>query len=109
MNRYFLSIGSNVHPEKNIPAAIELLKKDFNIKRFSSVYETDPVGPAGPFKFWNLAAEAEVPWKHAEFIKRLRDLESSLGRTREKNKYAPRPIDIDVLPQPDYTKQAFIM
>lgn len=114
--RYFLSLGSNIEPEKNISAAIKLLKKDFNLQKISSVYETDPVGPcredkqmAEAQKFWNAAAEIEVPWTRTELIERLRILETSLGRKREANKFAARPIDIDVLPQNDYTTQAFIM
>jgi 2-amino-4-hydroxy-6-hydroxymethyldihydropteridine diphosphokinase len=107
--KYFLSLGSNIQPEKNIPEALHLLRKELGVQKFSSVYETDPVGPAGNQKFWNLAAEIEFPANKQELIKRLREIESSLGRKREENKFAPRPIDIDVLPQPDYTQQAFIM
>ena len=75
----------------------------------SSIYETDPIGPAGDKKFWNLAAEIESPLSRQELSQAIRKTEEALGRKREKNKFAPRSIDIDLLPQPDYQNQGFIM
>ena len=109
MSRFFLSIGSNIQPEKNVPACIVLLRKSFDVKKVSSVYETDPVGPAGDKKFWNLAAEIESVLPREKLIAEIRDLEEKLGRKRGENKFAPRSIDIDLLPQPGYQEQGFIM
>lgn len=109
MSRVYLSLGSNVDPAKNIPAAIELLKKKFPSAVFSSVYETDPVGPAGDRKFWNLAAGIETSLSSTELTKILREIEASQGRRREADKFAPRTLDIDVLPQDGYQKLAFII
>ncbi len=110
MNRIFLSIGSNIEPSKNIPACLDLLKKELNVLKISPVYETAPVGPAGPDKFWNLAAEVESLSGKDALIEKLREIEAALGRVRDPgNKFAARPIDIDVLPQPDYQHHAFIM
>ncbi len=80
MSRFFLSIGSNIQPEKNVPACIVLLRKSFDVKKVSSVYETDPVGPAGDKKFWNLAAEIESVLPREKLIAEIRDLEEKLGR-----------------------------
>ncbi len=109
MSRLFLSIGSNIEPEKHIPACISLLQKTFDVKKISSVYETDPVVPAGDKKFWNLAAEIENSLTREKLIAEIRGIEEKLGRKREENKFAPRPIDIDVLPQPGYQEQGFIV
>ena len=108
MKRVYLSLGSNIEPEKYIPAAIQLLKDNFKVLDVSSIYETDPVGPAGNLKFWNLAIALSTD-KEETLLPKIRSIESQLGRTRGENKFAPRTIDIDILPQPDYQKLAFIM
>ncbi len=110
MRSVFLSIGSNVHPEKNVPACLQLLKETFLLKQVSSIYETEPVGPAGDKKFWNLAVEIETPLSPRDFLSALRAIEEKLGRERSPdNKFMPRTIDLDILPLPDYDKHAFIM
>lgn len=109
MKLIYLSIGSNIQPEKNVPAAIELLKKAFPVTKISSIYETDPVGPTGKDKFWNLVLAIRSGDPAEILIKKLRGIEEELGRARSENKYAPRTIDIDVLPQAGYQQQAFIM
>lgn len=107
---YFISIGSNIEPEKNIPRCLKLLKEIFTVKRVSSIYQTDPVGPAGDKKFWNLALEIGTNADRKATDRQLKEIETKLGRSRSQgNKFAPRTIDIDLLPQPDYQKQGFIM
>mgnify|MGYP001561448886 CR=1 FL=1 len=106
----FLSIGSNLSPQKNIPACIQLLKEKFDGATFSSVYETKPVGPAGNKNFWNLAAEIKTDLSAAALSTELRKVEAALGRQRNQtDKFAPRTIDLDILPQPGYQKMGFIM
>lgn len=110
MRRVFLSIGSNLQPEKHVPACIQLLQEKFPKLKISSIYETDPVGPAGSKKFWNLAAEIETALSKEDLRIELRQIEEQLGRRRNpSDKFAPREIDIDILPQPDYQSQAFIV
>ncbi|MBP9864973.1 MAG: 2-amino-4-hydroxy-6-hydroxymethyldihydropteridine diphosphokinase [Candidatus Omnitrophica bacterium] len=110
MKDYYLSIGSNIEPEKNIPACLVLLKIRYPAIRFSQVYETDPVGPAGTEKFWNLAAVIPAAQSVEDLRTELRKIEASLGRVRAPgNRFLPRVIDIDILPQADYETQAFIM
>lgn len=108
--RFFLSAGSNIEPKKYIPLSIKTLKEKFSVIKVSSVYETDPVGAAGDRKFWNYAAEIEFAGNRSCLTAEIREIEESLGRRRDpQNKFAPRCIDIDILPQSDYQKQAFIM
>ena len=110
MSRIFLSIGSNIEPQKNIPACFKALRKEFYLKKISSVYETVPEGPAGNQNFWNAAAEIETELDLESLTKKLRRIEDQLGRKRDsQNKFAPRTIDLDILPQEDYQKRAFIM
>lgn len=107
---FFLSLGSNIDPEKNIPACLDLLKKNFRIRKISSIYETEPAGPAGNQKFWNLALSLESDLAREVLTANLRRIEETLGRKRNPaDKFAPRTIDIDLLPQPDYQHQAFVI
>lgn len=110
MRNVFLSIGSNIQPEKNIPACLRLLKEKFKIKNISSLYESDPVGPCGDQKFWNLAAEIQTGQSAEKLREELRKIEAALGRKRDlSDKFTPRTIDLDLLPQEDYQKLAFII
>ena len=107
---FFISAGSNVEPQKNVPACLEILKKKFRVKAVSSIYETEPVSMTSDSKFWNLALAIESDLNPAELKKELRAIETSLGRVRDpKNKFAPRTIDLDLLPQPDYQKLSFVI
>lgn len=108
--RVFISLGSNIQPRRNLPKAISILRKKFPVKNVSGLYETKPVGPAGQRKFWNAAVEVETKGPKNLLRRQLSRLEYTLGRRRNPgNKYAPRPIDLDLIPQKGYQKQAFIM
>lgn len=63
----------------------------------SQVWKTPAVGPAGP-DFLNAALCVWSPFP-PEVLKTeiLRPIETRLGRRRTANKYAPRPIDLDIL------------
>lgn len=106
----FLSLGSNIHPRKSIVDAVQQLKKSFTVKQISPVYETAPHGPAGDQPFFNLIVSIETLLSGAELQTKLREIESALGRIRNPtNKFAPRTMDIDIIPQPCFQSQPFIM
>jgi 2-amino-4-hydroxy-6-hydroxymethyldihydropteridine diphosphokinase len=96
MPRYFLSLGSNLEPEKHLRAAIRELRARFGDLGVSSAYESEAVGFAGP-PFWNLVvgldsdldAEALNAWLHA--------LEERHGRVRGGPRYADRTLDLDIV------------
>lgn len=97
IHKYYLSLGSNIEPEANLPAAIELLQNDCRLVALSSIWETPAVGAAGP-RFLNAVALVETP----NSIKNLkcdvlRPIEARLGRVRTRNPNEPRPIDLDIL------------
>jgi 2-amino-4-hydroxy-6-hydroxymethyldihydropteridine diphosphokinase len=110
MSIFYLSLGSNIQPEKNVPACFDLLKTELAVQAISPIYETEPVGPAGCQKFWNAAVAVQSEESRENLSRHLRSIEARLGRTRSAaNRFAPRTIDIDLLPQPGYQKLAFIM
>ena len=95
--QYCLSLGSNIHPERNLPVALAELKSLFSILAVSHFWQTSAVGSNGP-DFINsaiLISSFQMPQRLKEWI--IRPLETRLGRMRTGDKNAPRPIDIDIV------------
>ncbi len=92
-----LLLGSNIDPEKNLPQAIDLLRRQVTLLRASSVWQSPPIGHPGP-DFLNMAVLIATPLT-AQDLKEtvLRPLEAHLGRVRGADKNAPRTIDIDII------------
>ena len=123
MTAVYVGIGSNLSPEANIPAALELLAQAVRLSALSTFYRTAPVGPAGQPAFINGVAEVhtDLPPRSLKF-EVLRGIEAQLGRGRGPDKYAPRTIDLDiliygdlavrepdlVLPDPDLRERPFL-
>ncbi|MBI4115270.1 MAG: 2-amino-4-hydroxy-6-hydroxymethyldihydropteridine diphosphokinase [Candidatus Omnitrophica bacterium] len=110
----YLSLGSNIHPSKNVRACLKKLNQTFILRRVSSVYETSPVGPVGKRNFWNLAVEIKTTCPKKNLLRELRAIETELGRRRGENKFAPRPIDIDLIfyrkwRRPGFERLAFVI
>lgn len=97
LHRACLLLGSNIQPERNLPLAVELLRGRVEILQTSSVWESRAVGSRGP-NFLNAALLCFTRLE-ASALKWLvlRPLEAQLGRVRNADKNAPRPIDIDVV------------
>lgn len=95
-SRIFLSLGSNINPQFNLPSAASELRKNFNQADFSSVIETVSDGSTGP-NFLNAAAVFCTD-KSVDDLKYgfIRNLERSLGRIRTPDKNSPRTIDLDI-------------
>ncbi len=92
-----LLLGSNINPEANIEAALNILNKEFFITRKSSAWESLPVGsPGAHYLNQAIGILTNLPLEEIRFQK-LRQIEAKLGRIRGANKNAPRTIDIDVI------------
>jgi 2-amino-4-hydroxy-6-hydroxymethyldihydropteridine diphosphokinase len=92
-----LLLGSNIEPEKNLALALAELHRSVQVAMVSNAWETPAVGSEGP-NFLNAAVlihSASDP--HALKTQVLRPLEQRLGRKRTEDKFAPRPIDIDIV------------
>src|SRR5512143_81318 len=93
----YLSLGSNIDPEANLPTAIQMLGKYGHVKEVSGVWESHAVGSEGP-NFLNASVLLVTDIPTAELKDRLaRPIETAMGRIRTADKNAPRPIDIDVM------------
>ena len=98
MARAFISLGSNVHPAKNIRKAIRCLSKFVRVNAVSTVYCTTPEGGPEQPVYFNCVLDIETgePPEKLKFDV-LRRIETDMGRIRGADKYAPRTIDIDLI------------
>ena len=93
----FIALGSNIEPEENLPRAARALQRLGKARAVSKVYESEAVGPAGQPRFLNVIVGIEVDLDADALRKRLREIEAEMGRVRTADKYAPRPIDLDLV------------
>ena len=134
-NRAYLSLGSNIEPERNLPAAVRELRAFGRVLGVSSVWESAPfdaVGTAATDRatrqetknFLNAAVLLETELSPAElYDKAIAVIERRLGRVRDPHdKNAPRTIDIDLslfnrdvlqvaghsIPDPEIAKRPFV-
>ncbi len=121
----FIGVGANIDPENNILKALMLLRERVKVVAVSTFYLTEPVGAHRQSQpaFYNGVVQVETylpPMELKTGI--LREVEVALGRRRGGDKFAPRPIDLDVvvydevvmkadgleLPDPDIRSRAFL-
>ncbi|MGB0386363.1 MAG: 2-amino-4-hydroxy-6-hydroxymethyldihydropteridine diphosphokinase [Ardenticatenaceae bacterium] len=97
-----LTLGSNIERHKNMPLAIEALRQHLHIKlcAVSPMYESLPVGndinDINQPIYSNAAVWIESELDPSTLKAHLRQIEADLGRVRSANKFAARPIDIDI-------------
>lgn len=99
MNRAYLSLGSNIAAEKNLPAAVQLLREYGVVRAISSVWESPAHTGADPPNYFNAAVLLETQLSAPSLRHQaITHIETALGRVRiPQNPQAPRPIDIDIM------------
>ena len=98
-----LSLGTNLGDR--LAALTEARKliaglPDTQILARSPVYETEPVGVKPEYQhlqFLNSILIIETPQGLHELAARLRAIEDDMGRRRQLDRFAPRPMDIDII------------
>lgn len=125
MTVVYLGLGANLGDREEMlaRAAARLdAHPAIRVLRRSSLYETEPVGPAGQPWYLNAVLEAETSLSPLELLGTCKQIEAELGRKRGV-RWGPRPIDIDVLlfghfqistpdlvvPHPELRKRAFVL
>ena len=97
-NLAYLSLGSNIDPERNLPAAVAQLACFGRIRAASRVWQTAPVGLTDQPDFLNAAVLLETHLSALALREQaIAQIEKSLRRKRTMNKNAPRTIDIDIM------------
>lgn len=94
--RCWISLGSNEHRESALRAGVAALGRQFGRLILSPVYESDAEGFDGD-PFLNLVAGIETGLTVGELRNCLRAIEADNGRTRGGARFAPRPLDLDLL------------
>jgi 2-amino-4-hydroxy-6-hydroxymethyldihydropteridine diphosphokinase len=96
----YVSLGSNLGDRAaNLVLAISsMIDAGFEVNRLSQIYETEPVETFAQPLFLNMVAELDSGGLSdpEEAMRRLLQVEQSLGRTRDV-KNGPRTIDLDLL------------
>lgn len=121
--RAYVAIGSNISPKENIPKALELLDRECPVIAVSAFYSSPALDRPDQALFIN--GVCLITTRHtARSLKYeiLRGIEFALGRVRGQDRYAARPIDLDialyggeviqepglVIPDPDIEKRPFV-
>jgi len=123
-SRAFVGVGSNQGDRlMMITEAANRLTETPGIAELacSPIYETQPIGPAGPGAFLNAVFQLSLRVSPMQLLRRLQEIETALGRRPPHN--GPRPIDLDLLlyddlvfqndvliiPHPRLSKRAFVL
>ena len=99
-----ITLGSNIAPRDHLAAAVRVLSahEHITVRAASRVYESAPIDAAGAVNlaqenFLNAALWIETDLAPVELkFGVLRAVEAQLGRVRTEDKFAPRPIDLDL-------------
>ena len=92
----YLSLGSNLEPEKNLRTALAALRARFGDVVVSPVYRTVSIGFDGP-DFLNAVAIVDSDIHPFALNDWLHALEIAQGRDRRDASYSNRPLDIDII------------
>lgn len=96
MGKAYLSLGSNVTPERNLASALHALRERFGALLASPVYRTTAIGFDGP-DFLNAAVVLDSDLGAHELNDWLHALEDAHGRDRSGPRFGDRPLDIDIV------------
>lgn len=92
----YLSLGSNIEPEKHLRAAVAELRERFGDVLLSPVYRTPAVGFEGA-DFLNAAARIQTELSPQELDDWLHALEDRHARDRSGPRFSSRTLDVDLL------------
>ena len=96
MGTAYLSLGSNLEPERHLARALAELRARFGELRVSPAYRTPAVGFEGP-DFVNAAVALESDLDPFALDAWLHALEDAHGRRRDRPRFSDRPLDIDIV------------
>jgi 2-amino-4-hydroxy-6-hydroxymethyldihydropteridine diphosphokinase len=96
MHRAYLSLGSNIDPERHLRLAIDELRVRFGTIVVSPAYRSAAVGFDGP-QFVNLAVGIDTELDPVALDAWLHALEDRHGRRRDGPRYSSRTLDIDIV------------
>ncbi|HEX5141551.1 MAG TPA: 2-amino-4-hydroxy-6-hydroxymethyldihydropteridine diphosphokinase [Dehalococcoidia bacterium] len=117
-------MGSNLGDRRaNMVRALEMLPPMVLVEAVSSLYESPPQPPAPPPSYYNAAVRVTTNLAPEALLRHLKRIESDLGRREARERWAPRPIDLDIalyddlvletemltIPHPRILERAFVL
>ena len=97
LNSIYLSLGSNIGDKAyNLKTALSKLSQILEIKKISSIYETEPLLHQNQDNFLNIIAEVSYSQKAENLLINIKDIEKKMGREAT-FRFGPRIIDIDII------------
>jgi len=96
MGRAYLSLGSNLQPERHLRAALDELRARFGAIEVSPAYRSHAVGFEGN-DFVNLAVALDTGLEPEALNDWLHALEDRHGRRRDVPRYSDRTLDVDIV------------
>jgi len=96
MARVYVSLGSNIDPEKNLRLGVAALRQRHGAVRASAVYRSRAIGFDGD-DFLNLVAVFESESSPQAICAQFEAIHNLAGRDRQSGKWESRPLDIDLL------------
>ena len=104
MARVYLSLGSNLQPQRYLRAALDELRARFGAIEVSPAYRSKAVGFDGP-DFVNLAVGLDTELAPEALNEWLHALEDRHGRRRDVPRYSDRTLDVDIVLYDDLVRQ----
>jgi 2-amino-4-hydroxy-6-hydroxymethyldihydropteridine diphosphokinase len=94
----YVSVGSNIEPERHIEAALGLLMNTVAVTAVSTFYRTEPIGRPEQDTYLNGVFEIRTNLPACEVTPAiLHPIETKLGRLRSEDKFASRTLDLDLI------------
>lgn len=96
--RAYLGLGSNLGERaENLRRALTSLHRTGEVKKVSSLYETEPLGVQTQPGFLNAVAQLETSLVPRALLGELKRIERELGRSPGGIRWGPRVMDLDIL------------
>jgi len=92
----YLGLGSNIDPAANLRLGVRELRHRYGDIVVSNVYRNAALGFEGP-EFLNLVVGLETDAAAVEICADIMRIHALAGRLRSKDRFASRPLDIDLL------------
>ena len=123
MPHVYIALGSNLgNRQANMAMALRMLPPLARVDAVSPLYESLPQAPAPPPPYLNAVARIVTGLGPELLLRHLKQIEHLIGR-RSKERWAPRPIDLDIalygdlvletadlsIPHPRLAERAFVL
>lgn len=100
MERIYIGLGSNLaEPVQQLRSALAALAAlpHTQLLASSSLYASDPLGPADQPRYVNAVAMLDSALQPHALLDALQRIEQEQGRTRKAERWGPRTLDLDIL------------